>query len=118
MMDWEDHADAFQMEWITRYIAPGEAAWKEVLDSFQLYDNRGKCIYPEGRQILMMNLNVRQKANMLDRLPRKAECIRGFHHKRDTGRKGEKAGLSAVVSKEPQGPGCLGNSQQGAPSPG
>ena len=77
MMDWEDHAGTFQVEWITRYVAPGEAAWKTVLDSFLLYDKRGKNIYPEGRQILFMNLNMRQKAKMLDRLPRKAEYMRG-----------------------------------------
>ena len=58
-------------------MAPGEAAWKTVLDSFLLYDKRGKRIYPEGRQILFMNLNMRQKANMLDRLP---VC----HEKRNT----------------------------------
>ena len=77
MMDWEDHAGTFQVEWITRYVAPGEAAWKTVLDSFLLYDKKGKNIYPEGRQILFMNLNMRQKAKMLDRLPRKAEYMRG-----------------------------------------
>ena len=77
MMDCEDHAGTFQIEWITRYVAPGEAAWKTVLDSFLLYDKRGKNIYPEGRQILFMNLNMRQKANMLDRLP---VC----HEKRNT----------------------------------
>ena len=41
MMDWEDHADAFQMEWITRYIAPGEAAWKEVFTA-------SSCTITEG----------------------------------------------------------------------
>ena len=61
-MDWEDHAGTFQVEWITRYVAPGEAAWKTVLDSFLLYDKRGKNIYPEGRQILFMNLNESEHA--------------------------------------------------------
>ena len=74
MMDWEDHAGTFQVEWITRYVAPGEAAWKTVLDSFLLYDKRGKNIYRGGRQILFMKLNMRQKR----------KCSTGCRVKRST----------------------------------
>ena len=59
MMIWEDHVDAFQVEWVMRYIAPGEAAWKLVLDSFILgqrlwQQSKSKVIPEEYRKYTLI----------------------------------------------------------------
>ena len=65
-----------------RYLQPGDAAWKQILDHFILYDRKGNLRYPEGRGILLMNLSTRQKTAILASIPKGAEymkaCIREF----------------------------------------
>ena len=39
MMDWGDHVGAFKAEWVIRYLDPSDTKWKEMWDSFILYDN-------------------------------------------------------------------------------
>ena len=81
-IDWPDHAAGFQAEWMIRYLQPGEAAWKQILDQFILYDKKGKMRYPEGRGILLMNLSDAQKTAIITSIPKGAEymraCIREF----------------------------------------
>ena len=50
-MTWADHVHAIQAQWIIRYLQPGEAAWKHILDEFLLKNKRGSELqYPEGRR--------------------------------------------------------------------
>ena len=35
-MTWEHHVEAVKAQWIVRYLQPGEAAWKHILDEFIL----------------------------------------------------------------------------------
>ena len=81
-MDWSDHVTGFQAEWMIRYLQPGEAAWKQIMDQFILYDKKGKLRYPEGRGSLLMNLSARQKTAIIASIPKGAEymrtCLREF----------------------------------------
>ena len=53
IMTWADHVHAIKAQWITRYLQPGEAAWKHVLDEFILKNKQGSALqYPEGRSIV------------------------------------------------------------------
>ena len=66
-----------------RYLQPGEAAWKHILDNFILRNKAGtKVQYPEGRAIVALNLTQAQKKAILDRMPTKAlywkECLTAF----------------------------------------
>ena len=76
-MDWNIHVDAFEQRWMLRYLDPGEASWKIMLDSFILFDNKGNVKYPEGRSIILQNLSTREKAAMLSRIPKGATFIKG-----------------------------------------
>ena len=65
--------EAVKAQWIVRYLQPGEAAWKQILDEFILKNKSGReTQYPEGRAIVTMNLTSAQKKAILDRLPTKA----------------------------------------------
>ena len=33
-MDWKTHVTSFWAQWIIRYMKPGEASWKQILDYF------------------------------------------------------------------------------------
>ena len=81
-MIWCDHVDAILAQWIIRYLQPGDADYKILLDHFLLRDKRGKLKYPEGRGVLLLNLSNREKHNMIHRLPTKAtywrECLKAF----------------------------------------
>eukprot|EP00966_Prymnesium_polylepis_P299290 6916019-Prymnesium_polylepis.1 len=33
LMEWRKHAEAYYALWPVRYLEPGEAAWKRLLDS-------------------------------------------------------------------------------------
>ena len=67
---------------IIRYLAPGEASWKDLLDTWILQGKNGKTIYPEGRRIVAHNLSTREKAAILARIPKPAQyikdCLRAF----------------------------------------
>ena len=83
IMTWEHHVEAIKAQWIVRYLQPGEAAWKHILDEFLLKNKAGTGTqYPEGRSIVTMNLTSAQKAAMLKKLPTKArywkECLQAF----------------------------------------
>ena len=54
-MIWCDHVEAILAQWIIRYLQPGEADYKTLLDHFLLRDKRGKLKYPEGRGVLLLN---------------------------------------------------------------
>ena len=76
-LDWESHVNSFYSQWITRYVAPGDAAWKSLLDSMLLYDKDGKPKFPvEGRGILMCKMNRSDKMRLLRHLPKGAKYIR------------------------------------------
>ena len=76
-MEWRKHAEAYYALWPVRYLEPGEAAWKRLLDSLILYDKKGERLnYPEGRSIILQNLSTREKANMISKLPKKATYIK------------------------------------------
>ena len=82
-MTWEHHVNAIKAQWIVRYLQPGEAAWKHILDTFLLRNKAGtKVQYPEGRAIVALNLTQAQKKAMIDRMPTKAlywkECLKAF----------------------------------------
>ena len=81
-MDWAIHASNFKAQWVLRYLDPSKSSYKTLIDSFILYDKRRNCKYPEGRQIILQNLSVRERANMLSALPKTAtyikECFREF----------------------------------------
>jgi hypothetical protein len=52
-MTWEHHVEAIKAQWIIRYLQPGEAAWKHILDEFLLKNKSGTDTqYPEGRAIV------------------------------------------------------------------
>ena len=77
LMEWRKHAEAYYALWPVRYLEPGEAAWKRLLDSLILYDKKGERLnYPEGRSIILQNLSTREKANMISKLPKKATYIK------------------------------------------
>ena len=83
IMTWEHHVNAVKAQWIVRYLQPGEAAWKHILDNFVLRNKAGTEVqYPEGRAIVAMNLTQAQKKAILDRMPTKAlywkECLTAF----------------------------------------
>eukprot|EP00966_Prymnesium_polylepis_P088623 2050814-Prymnesium_polylepis.1 len=66
VMEWRKHAEAYYALWPVRYLEPGEAAWKSLLDSFILYDKKGERLnYPEGRCVILQKLSVREKTNMI-----------------------------------------------------
>jgi hypothetical protein len=69
-LDWTEHVHAFQAEWILKYLHPGNAGWKDVLDAILLYDKRGNLKFPEGRKILLCNMTNKQKAKLLRGLPK------------------------------------------------
>ena len=75
-MEWSHHSRAFMIEWILRYIQPGEAAWKTMMDTFILRDKHGKERYPEGRTVLLQDLSVRQKAKIINGIPKGAKYMR------------------------------------------
>ena len=81
-MIWCDHVEAILAQWIVRYLQPGDADYKTLLDHFLLHDKRGKLKYPEGRGVLLLNLSNREKHNMIHRLPTNAtywrECLKAF----------------------------------------
>ena len=73
VMEWRQHAEAFYALWPLRYVEPGDAAWKTLVDSFILMDKKGdKVNYPEGRTIILQNLSTAEKSRMLATLPKKA----------------------------------------------
>jgi hypothetical protein len=54
LMEWRKHAEAYYALWPVRYLEPGEASWKHLLDSLILYDKKGERLnYPEGRCIIL-----------------------------------------------------------------
>jgi len=75
-MDWKTHATSFWAQWIIRYMKPGEASWKQVMDYFLLRDARGKVKFPEHRWILACKLTAGERGKMLKRLPKKATYVR------------------------------------------
>ena len=78
-MIWCDHVEAILAQWIVRYLQPGDSDDKNLLDHFLLHDKKGKLNYPEGREVLLLNLSNRETHNMIHRLPTKAtywkECL-------------------------------------------
>ena len=81
-MDWADHVTAFKAQWFVRYLDPTQSAWKEIVDEFILKDKKGKVKYPEGRDIILQKLSVREKARILANFPKGCEyikvCLREF----------------------------------------
>ena len=76
-VDWASHVDSFYSQWITRYIAPGNAGWKTLLDSMILFDKNGRPKFPtDGRAIVMCSLTRGDKLKLLRHLPKKATYIR------------------------------------------
>jgi hypothetical protein len=74
VMDWRQHAEAFYALWPLRYVEPGDAAWKTLVDSFILMDKKGDRVnYPEGRTIILQNLSTAEKSRVLSTLPKKAQ---------------------------------------------
>ena len=51
-MEWKTHVTSFWAQWIIRYMKPGEAAWKQIMDYLILRDARGAVKFPEHRWIL------------------------------------------------------------------
>ena len=41
VMEWRQHVEAFYALWPLRYVEPGDAAWKTLVDSFILMDKKG-----------------------------------------------------------------------------
>ena len=77
VMEWRKHAEAFYALWPLRYLDPGDAAWKTLVDSFLLKDKKGeKMNFPEGRTIILQNLSTAEKSRMLSNLPKKAQYLR------------------------------------------
>ena len=77
VMEWQKHAEAFYTLWPIRYVEPGDAAWKKLVDSFLLLDKKGKQVnYPEGRCIILQNLSTAEKSRMLSNLPKKANYLK------------------------------------------
>ena len=113
-MDWNIHVDAFEQRWMLRYLDPGEASWKTMLDSFILYDNKGNVKYPEGRSIILQNLSTREKAAMLTRIPKGATFIKGCLRKfwkmalapnnRTHGRESRRQSADGTVAPNPHRP--------------
>ena len=75
-MDWTMHITAFKIEWVIRYLQPGEAAWKKIIDSYILYDNKRNLRYPEGRNIVLQDIGIRQKTKILQSIPKGAMYMR------------------------------------------
>eukprot|EP00966_Prymnesium_polylepis_P187353 4343609-Prymnesium_polylepis.1 len=42
LMEWRKQAEVYYALWPVRYLEPVEAAWKRLLDSFILYDKKGR----------------------------------------------------------------------------
>ena len=77
VMDWRTHVEAFYSLWPIRYVEPGDAAWKTLVDSFILMDKTGKKTnYPEGRTIILQKLSAAEKSRMLSNLPKKANYLK------------------------------------------
>ena len=70
-MEWRQHVEAFYALWPLRYVEPGDAAWKTLVDSFILMDKKGDQVnYPEGQTIILQNLSTAEKSRMLATLPK------------------------------------------------
>ena len=68
-MDWGEHVQAIKAQWIIRYLQPGDAAWKRILDSWILGDNKLRTKYPEGRVAVLLKLTNQQRLAMLRSIP-------------------------------------------------
>eukprot|EP00966_Prymnesium_polylepis_P301685 6970313-Prymnesium_polylepis.1 len=66
LMEWRKHAEAYYALWPVRYLEPGEAAWKRLLDSLILYDKIRENDSTTQRD------GVRKQTNMISKLPKKA----------------------------------------------
>ena len=81
-MDWGEHVKAIQAQWMIRYLQPGDAAWKRILDSWILGDNKLRTKYPEGRVAILLKLTNQQRLAMLRSIPSGArywkECLMEF----------------------------------------
>ena len=81
-MDWACHVDGFMAEWVLKYIQPGYASWKHVLDAMILQDRKRHEKFIEERSILFCELARRDKMRILKGIPRKAiyikRCIYAF----------------------------------------
>ena len=79
-VDWFSHVQSFMSSWITRYVDAADSQWKNLLDTFVLYDQRGKRRFPEGRGIFYANISKYDQYAILKNIPRRAvyikECIR------------------------------------------
>ena len=82
MMSWKRHTEAFNAEWVLRYLHPGDAQWKELWDHILLIDDEGYERYPQGRAILISNLSKQDKARILKSIPKECDhmrtCIKDF----------------------------------------
>ena len=76
-VDWALHVDSFMSQWVTRYIAPGDAGWKHLWDTFLLRDveGRSKFSYP-GRGILFARLDNKDRKRLLKGVPQGAKYLR------------------------------------------
>jgi hypothetical protein len=81
-MDWDTHVDSFLGQWFLRYLHPGEAGWKQIVDHFLLYDSRGGLKYTEGRGIIISKLTPYEKMKIVKDIPKTAgylrKCLRAF----------------------------------------
>ena len=68
-MDWKLHAEAFYAEWMVKYLQPPKSAWKDLLDQFIVFDNRGLQKFATARSAV---LNPDSKSRHLQGLPKKA----------------------------------------------
>ena len=79
-VDWFSHVQSFMSSWITRYVDAADSQWKNLLDTFVLYDQRGRRRFPEGRGIFYANISKYDQYAILKNIPRRAvyikECIR------------------------------------------
>ena len=55
-MDLACHVDGFMAEWVLKYIQPGYASWKHVLDAMILQDRKRHEKFIEERSILFCEL--------------------------------------------------------------
>ena len=80
-LDWASHVDSFKSQWITRYVEPGDASWKVLLDSLLLTDAKGNARFStEGRGIVFCDLSRGEKIKLLKRLPKGAKYIKECFH--------------------------------------
>ena len=75
-MDFPTHAKAFRQGWVIRYMHPAESSWKQLIDSFILYDKKENLIYPEERMAVIGRLSAFQKTRMLKSLPKEATYMK------------------------------------------